>query len=726
MKLPDLPRPQAPRTEAVDMGAVSRIEASTKQKLGAVNQIGNALRSEYGAAMEARDQADRAEAKTRSLIYKNKVDKLRKEEMERMNSLPLDSDVSTFADDFVAQREELKRRELEGVNERVSRHMNDSMLVADAEADLQAAVAAREQLTARTFHFTAVAHNAASNEIYDFPNDTFYEGNIQRMGDDIEANLTGMDSAARAKYQRDMNNDYTEAYVWGLVAKERIHEALRFLDKDPRSDQRLYDQRGLRAAVVKEGEVRAENAKTMINYLFSQYAFKTSVTGGNADSALLRQHLNGYTGMTLEQRQWKEVMERKLADMEEWAKGRAAQGNLNNYTNAGLDALAAETKQAILNGSKEQAELHNTTITAIAEIRNARRTDFPQYAIENYQLTASSYGEFTKAFTEALQTNDFGYAATAYAKYAEAVRNAAMASGEDPYLLAGTKFEVLPKDSQIAQLASDWLDKSTGPQETVRRITAIDTVFGNADSTSIIQKSKNSNDYLAIKSSDNPERTAQGRQVKLAVGASELEKASLLYTFNAPSDIYPDAQQRQINYEYAMLAQDKGITAFTIVDPGLMKEAVWRATGLMENSGVLSLSPYGVGSYPVNGAMVEPYEFGQQFRRLTSKDGSDWSQYTENGKKGPYREVIGGRREVDPLTLAGKIYPRVTETPGVYFIMTKGGGLDGGDGYLTDRDGRHLRIDFRKIVLPPMKQRVPSPERQGLRDAALTGQGISP
>ena len=84
--------------------------------------------------------------------------------------------------------------------------------------------------------------------------------------------------------------------------------------------------------------------------------------------------------------------------------------------------------------------------------------------------------------------------------------------------------------------------------------------------------------------------------------------------------------------------------------------------------------------------------------------------------------MIGGRREVDPITLAGKTYPRVTETPGVYFIMTSGGGPDGGDGYLTDRDGRPLRIDFRKIVLPPMKQRVPSPEWQWQRDIA-TGQG---
>ena len=95
---------------------------------------------------------------------------------------------------------------------------------------------------------------------------------------------------------------------------------------------------------------------------------------------------------------------------------------------------------------------------------------------------------------------------------------------------------------------------------------------------------------------------------------------------------------------------------------------------------------------------------------------------TGYGQDGPYRAVVGGVRKVDPTTLAGKTYPRVTETPGVYFIMTSGGGPDGGDGYLTDSDGRHLRIDFRKIVLPPMKQRVPSPERQWQRDIA-TGQG---
>ena len=512
MKLPDLPRPQAPGASAVDRDAVSRIEASTKQKLGAVKQIGDALRSEYGAAMEARDQADRAEAKTRSLIYKNKVDKLRMEEMERMNSLPLDSDVSTFADEFTAKREELKQTELGGVNERVSRHMNDSMLVADAEADLQASVAARQQMLARTFHFTAVAHNAASNEIYDTPNDTFYEQHVRGMWDDIEANLTGMDADKRAQYLRDMNNDYTESYVWGLVKQGRIHEALRFLDKDPRSDQRLYDQRGLRAQVAREGETRAENAKTMINYLFAEYSHRVAVNGGEADHTLLRDHLKRYTPMTEEQRQWKQVMEMKFDSLGKMATALAETGNLHQKTNeelARVDSNAAVTEQQ---GTEIESDLASKQRAAIDQIRKARATDFAKYAIENDPPTRNSYGEFTKAFTEAMQTGDFGYAAQAYAAYAQTVSNAAVNSGEDPYLWAGTNFEVLPKDSQIGQLAADWADSVTGPQDTVTRINVIRSVFGK-DSTGIFQKSKRSTDMLAIASSLHQARTAQGLMV---------------------------------------------------------------------------------------------------------------------------------------------------------------------------------------------------------------------
>ena len=359
MKLPDLPRPQAPGASAVDMNAVARIEASTKQRLSAANQIGDSLRSEYGAAMEARDRADRTEAKTRSILYKNKLDKLLTEEVERMNSMPLDYPVGDLQEEFTAKQEELRLSELGGVNERVSRYMHDNMLLADSEAGLQATVAVRNQLNARTFHFTTVAHNSVSNEIYDVANDTLYEDQTQVMASEVKANLAGLDAEFRAKYLRDMYDDYTKSYVWGMVKQNRIHEALRFLDKDQRADDRLYDKKGLRTQIQSLGEGRSENAKTEINYLMGEWQRFLSVN--NAEGAgevfpLLANGMRNYIPYTEEQRQWLRVLNKKVKDLQEWSELQADQPNPHALTNAQLEQISAAMEFVKKHGSGVQAE----------------------------------------------------------------------------------------------------------------------------------------------------------------------------------------------------------------------------------------------------------------------------------------------------------------------------------------------------------------------------------
>jgi len=728
MKLPDLPRPQAPGASAVDRNAVARIEASTKQRLSAANQIGDSLRSEYGAAMEARDRADRTEAKTRSILYKNKLDKLLTEEVERMNSMPLDYPVGDLQEEFTAKQEELRLSELGGVNERVSRYMHDNMLLADSEAGLQATVAVRNQLNARTFHFTTVAHNSVSNEIYDVANDTLYEDQTQVMASEVKANLAGLDAEFRAKYLRDMYDDYTKSHVWGMVKQNRIHEALRFLDKDQRADDRLYDKNGLRSQIQRLGEERGENAKTMINYQYDEFSRYLAVNSERAADVfpILNNLVANYSPFTEEQRQWKQVMQTRVADLQAWADFRAEHipADLNTLTNSQLDAVGAGMEDVNKRGSGVQAEQAAKVAKEAARIRTERAQDYAKYATENIPPVQASYGKFNQQFMEAIKSDTpegYEQAARSYEEYRKNVRESAAYTGQEPYLGSYAEFETLPGDSPIGQLAADWMDDTTGPQMTVARIAIISKIFGKADSIGIFQKSRTPNNMLAIAGSDTPIRTAQGLNLNAGVAPAEIAKSALQFYYNAgPPYAHAGAEKLQIEAEYKMLAQKAGILDRTIVDPALMEQAVYSVTGLMPPTGVNSLNPVGVRAYVHNGKMIPKGEFQHRVRTLFSKYGSDWSQYREDGFEGvggPYRAGAGGLWKLDPADLRGKSYLRETDKPGVYFVMTKGSGKGGEDGFVLNSEGGPLRLDIRKVTFQPTAP-VPPPEQLELRDIA--------
>ena len=301
-----------------------------------------------------------------------------------------------------------------------------------------------------------------------------------------------------------------------------------------------------------------------------------------------------------------------------------------------------------------------------------------------------------------------------------------MLQGRSHYSSLGAEFEALPEDSPLKQLALDWLKDTTGPQMTVGRIAQLRLVFGN-DATGIFKKAKNADQILAIDASDDPLRTVEGLTLDINVSDAEARKAATQYYYGfARPAATEGAEWKQIMAEYTMLVKEAGGLDRTIVDPALMEQAVYSVTGLVDPTGMLNpfnLSPEGVEAYVHNGKMITQGEFKSRFKELFKDPNSDWLEYMEDGYKGAggaWRNGVGGQFKIPIRSLQGKTYPRSTSVSGVYYIMIKGGGEGGKDGYVLNADGEHLRLDLRKVSLKRLPI-VSTKEQLELRDIALGG-----
>ena len=464
---------------AVDTQAVDRVAQVTQQRLNAVNQISSALQENYSAYQGAKLRADRAEAMTRARIYEGKVKELYAEKMKKWNALPLDHPVPDFTEEFNADRDALRQEYLGSTPDDVSRYMGDKLDLVDGEYGLQARSFATEQFNARAVHMTMVETNAASNDIFDEANDPFYESTVQTGLALQKANLPDVDAQIRAKMERDLLNDYTVSFVRGLIVNEQFKEAKKFLETDPRANERLYDKDKIQLLSQLETASAASIAqsKVTINDMFDEFKSDMANAGESdyTDELIGRLSIFAQQADSPSEIEWAQKMRK---DIKSWGDIGALQKNtvhLSGMSSEDLMSLRGnlEDNSKQVSASKADREYATAKVAAIDKHLEARQRDPTAYIRDNSARAWAMNHDFVETVVGVVGGEvPPAVAGLKYSLMKDYYRAEAAARGMDPLNLASP----LPKDSEVGQMIQDWLDEATGPDlmyargQTVRQI----------------------------------------------------------------------------------------------------------------------------------------------------------------------------------------------------------------------------------------------------------------